>query len=95
MQTQNRFETLQEDQPIKTIKAQTKATKNKTLSKQQGEEDKETQRADKNPVPTDYHGSENTTPEGLPLNRPEEPQIVSGSGEVVSEDMEIGDLDMD
>ena len=68
---------------------------NKTLSKQQGEEDKETQRADKNPVPTDYHGSENTTPEGLPLNRPEEPQIVLGSGEVVSEDMEIGDLDLD
>ena len=69
--------------------------KNKTLSKQQVEEDKETQRADKNLVPTDYHGSENTTLEGLPLNRPEEPHIVSGSREVVSQDMEIGDIDLD
>ena len=29
------------------------------------------------------------------MNRPEEPRIVSGSREVVSEDMEIGDLDLD
>ena len=29
------------------------------------------------------------------MNRPEEPQIVSGSREVVFEDMEIGDLDLD
>ena len=29
------------------------------------------------------------------MNQPEEPQIVSGSEEVVSEDMEIGDLDLD
>ena len=33
--------------------------------------------------------------DGIPPNRPEDPQKDSGLGEVATEDMEIGDLDLD
>ena len=42
----------------------------------------------KNPVPTE-------TMDGIPPNWPKDPQKDSGSGEVATKDMEIGDLDLD
>ena len=33
--------------------------------------------------------------DGIPLNRPKDPQKESGSGEFATEDMEIGDLYLD
>ena len=60
----------------------------KIPSKQHGEKNNELQGDDKNPVPTE-------TMDGIPPNRPEDPQKDSGSREVATEDMEIGDLDLD
>ena len=60
----------------------------KLSSKQEGEKSKDIQGDNKNPALTD-------SPDGSPLKRLEEPQKDLGSGEGATEDMEIGDLDLD
>ena len=58
------------------------------MSKQEGEKSKDIQGDDKNPAPIDSW-------DGTPLKHLEEPQKDLGSGEGATEDMEIGDLDLD
>ena len=60
----------------------------KLPSKQEGEKNNDIQEDDKNPTPTD-------SSDGTPLKRPEEPQKDLVLGEGATEDMEIGDLDLD
>ena len=88
MQTQNRFANLQGDQATKNVKAPLEAMIDKILSKQEGEKNNDIQGDDKNPALTD-------TLDGTPLKRPEESHIDLGSGEGATEDMEIGDLELD
>ena len=88
MQTQNRFANLQGDQETINVKAPSEDMIDKLLIKQEGEKNNDIQGDDKNPAPTD-------SPDGTPLKRPKEPQKDLGSGEGATEDMEIGDLDLD
>ena len=76
-------------------KAQTAATQDKNPSNHQGEEDKEILGYVKILAPTNSPSIKTASPDGCTLIRPEESQIEPGSREGISEDMEVGDLDLD
>ena len=83
VQTQNRFETLQEDQTKDIADAQIDSMTDKIQGKQQEEKDNDTQGIGKIISPKDNLGTNKTNPDPLPQSRPEETQKDSGSVEVV------------
>ena len=95
MQTQNWFETLQEDRTKGIADTQLDMVEDKIQEEQQGEHDKENQGTCKNITPKENPGTMKTNPEPLIQSQPEETKKDSKTMEVVSEDMEIGDLNLD
>ena len=76
-------------------KAQIAATQDKSPSNHKGEDDKETPGDVNILAPMDSPCIKTTSLDGCTPIWPEESQIEQGSGEGISEDMEVGDLDLD
>ena len=95
MQTQNRYETLQEDKEISNTDQQPDLVKEKLQADQQSDQNKENQRKETEVTPKKQQEITKDNSEPLFQRQQEAVKKDSGTMELVSEDMEIVDLDLD